>query len=435
MYAQVMTTFAGKAGVLGFSGDGGPALNAVFNEPVVGAIDNKGNVYIADDFNERVRKINVPGIITTIAGNGHTGFSGDGSPAISATFNGLTGIAVDGNGFIYISDAGNARIRKVDTLGIISTFAGNNTFGYSGDGGAATLASLDYPTSITADIAGNIFFADGSRIRKINTSGIISTVAGNGDPYNCTGDGSPAIDAGLGEIGGIAVDSAGNLFISEFVYNCIRKVNTLGIINLYAGTEGVTIGSSGFSGNGGPATNALMLGPAGLAIGRNGNLYICDDGNNVIRIVSLSGIINTFAGTDTVAGYSGDGGLATNAKLFGPNSLAIDSSGNVYIGERGNNIVRKVIINGVASVNNINNGAKPIDIFPNPVLQEDNLHINGLQSVYSYSLITTAGTEIQTGNLQPGDNTITLNDLPPAVYLLEITDSHGQKTITKLIKQ
>jgi len=336
----------------------------------------------------------------------------------------------------YTSDAYNARIRRIDTAGIITTFAGNGvTFGYSGDGGPATRATLYFPTALTFDSRGNLYFLDGSHIRKVDTNGIISTVAGNGTTLLYSGDGGPALDAGLDNVGGIAVDTIGNMYISEQVECTVRVVDTFGIINVFAGPGLLPIGvyPNGFSGDDGPALEARLSGPAGLALDKQQNLYICDDWNQVIRVVNTSGIINTVAGTDTVRGYGGDGGPATKALLFYPYTVMVDTIGDIYISDD-NYTVRKVVINGVAAVNNINS-ASPIAIFPNPVTPNDLLKINNVQGCSTFTMYSIIGDALQQGTLQQGSNAISLGSLPPGVYLLEITAADGTKTVNRIIKQ
>ena len=434
LHAQVIITFAGTAGVSGFSGDGGSAGGAEFYDVYGIAVDKKGNVYIADYNNKRIRKINADGIISTFAGNGGYGaISGDGGPATAAVIDFPTSVAVDGVGNVYISES--ITMRKVDTMGIISTFAGSGAVGYSGDGGPATDAALyGIMSCVTVDCKGNVYFQDGYRIRKVNTSGIISTVAGNGTSMFFGGDGGPATDAELGYTSGIAVDSIGNMYISNYVYCNVRKVDTSGIINIFAGPATTATLPNGFAGDGGPATMARLNTPMGLAVDREGNLYISDDDNSKIREVNTSGIINTIAGVNAY-GYSGDGGPATDARLNYPQGVAVDSGGNVYIADYGNSVIRKVIIDGVAAVNSIPKSANALNIFPNPIPPGGLLHINEVQYLSGYQLLSIVGTVVQNGSLLPGNNNISVQPLPPDVYILQVTNSDGQKTTSKIIKQ
>ncbi len=338
VHAQTISTIAG-IGIAGYSGDGGPATSAKLWGPVKIVFDGAGNMYFTDGGNSSVRKINSAGIITRFAGNGTPGFFGDGGPATVAELYNPTGIAIDGTGNIYICDVTNRRIRKVNTLGIISTIAGNGTYGYTGDGGMATDAEIKYPSGIVLDASGNIFIADNgcNVIRKINTAGIISTIAGTGIA-GYGGDGMPATAAQFNGPGHIAIDMSGNLFIPDLFNRRVRKIDAMGIISTVAGT-----GTAGYSGDGGPATAALLNQPSSIGIDELGNLYIGDVVNNVIRKVNTSGIITTIAGTG-VAGYSGDGGPATAAKIKQP-LVSVNCARNVYFTDGSNNVIRKIRYN------------------------------------------------------------------------------------------
>ena len=453
---NILSVFAGN-GVPGFAGDGSLASTAELHSPCGMAIDAIGNVYVADVDNSRIRKIDTFGIISTIAGGGAT--IGDGGPAISANLNQPTGVAVDAAGNIYIADGNNQRIRKVNTSGIISTIAGTSTSftighpfdvkvdgsgnvffsaddnvykltsggafsrvagtgtaGFSGDGGPAVAAQLNGPRGLTFDATGNLVIADGdnSRLRKINSSGIINTFVGNGLPVGgFGGDGGPAplavvakpypgylfslIGLGIG-VPAVAKDKKGNLFVADCSNNRVRKVNTAGVITTFAGN-----GIAGFSGDGGPATAAELQNPIGLSFDSSDNLYIADFGNHHIRKVDNGGIITTVAGGgsgglgdggpataavisaygvyadsignlyiadadsqrirkvsvstgiittiagNSTGGYSGDGGPATAAMIYDPMGVAADRAGNVYLTDFANNCIRKINSSGIIS--------------------------------------------------------------------------------------
>jgi trimeric autotransporter adhesin len=338
-----ITTVAGGGNGNGvFSGDGGPATGALLNTPSGVAVDSAGNLYIADSNNNRIRKVS-NGTITTIAGNGNPGFSGDGGPAASASLNDPVGVAVDSAGNLYIAERLNSRIRKVSN-GTITTIAGNGNQEFSGDGGSATSASLSYPSGVAVDSAGNLYIADlgNNRIRKVsygtNTTGTITTVAGNGNG-ELSGDGGPATNASLSQPEGVAVDSTGNLYIADTQNFRVRKVSygvtTTGTITTLAGN-----GNYRFSGDGGPATSATLNGPVGVAVDAAGNLSIADFYASRIRRVS-KGTISTVAGNG-VAGFSGDGGPAASASINSPIGVAFDSGGNLYLSDTYNNRIREV---------------------------------------------------------------------------------------------
>jgi len=328
----VLTRFAGT-GTPGFSGDNGQATSAQLNVPGGLALDAAGNLYIADSGNERVRKV-ANGVITTIAGNGVQGYFGDGGSATSAELNGPFGVAVDSVGNLFITDF--SRIRKV-TNGVITTVAGNGTRGYSGDDGPATSAQLYEPTGVAVDFAGNLYIADdgNERVRKV-ANGVITTVAGNGT-RGYSGDNGPATSAELWP-SAVAVDAAGNLYIADGGNERVRKVAN-GVITTVAGN-----GTPGYAGDNGPATSAQLYNPSGVALDSAGNLYIADLRHQRVRMVS-NGAITTVAGNGT-QGYSGDNGPAVSAQLDGPSHVAVDATGNLYITDSYDNLIRKVA-NGV----------------------------------------------------------------------------------------
>ncbi len=295
---------------------------------------------------------NVPNMITTVAGSsltgGGSGSSGDGGPATSANLLNPTEVVADNAGNIYMNDGGTTySIRKVSPSGIITRFAGNNTSGFSGDGGQATSAQLNFPQGLAVDASGNIYIADGGNriIRKVATNGVISTIAGTPGTYGFSGDGGPATSAQLGLPSGMVFDANGNLFFADPGKHVIRKISTSGIITTVAGIGG----SNGFSGDGGLATSAKLNAPTDVCIDASGNLYIADRDNHAIRKVSASGIISTIGGTGGSLnyGFTGDGGAATSAKLNKPNSVSVDPSGNIYISDYTNNRIRKISSAGI----------------------------------------------------------------------------------------
>ncbi len=341
--AQIITTFAGNNSYA-FAGDGGQATAAVLNTPTGVAVDGAGNIYIADQGNSRIRKINTSGIITTYAGNGTAGFSGDGGQATDAKLNLPSAVAIDAAGNLYIADFSNNRIRKVAVSGIITTIAGNGIVGYLGDGAPATVGEMTNPTGVAVDAGGNVYIADkgNNRIRKVNTSGIMTTVAGNG-AAGFSGDGSAATNARLHQPKGVAVDVLGNMYIADEINSCVRIVNPTGIIYTFAGKD-----TAGFSGDGGPATLAKISNPVAVTTDATGNVFLTDQVNYRIREINTSGIINTVAGNGS-PGFSGDGGPATAGEIFMAVGTAVDAAGNLYIADQSNNRIRKVTTSGIIS--------------------------------------------------------------------------------------
>ena len=344
----IITTNAGSGGVVfnggGFSGDGGPAVQAQLSWPEGVAVDGGGNLFIADTLNRRIRRVDANGTITTLVGTGYIGYSGDGGPAVEAQLSWSQGVAVDGAGNLYIADRDNHRIRRVDVTGTITTLAGTRERGYSGDGGPAVEAQLFSPEGVAVDGAGNLFIADrdNHRIRRVGATGTITTIAGTGEP-GYSGDGGPAVEAQLSLPKGVAVDGAGNLYIADTFYHRIRRVDANGTITTFAG-----VGERGLLvlGDGGPAVEAHLSWPEGVAVDGAGNLFIADTVNHRIRRVDANGIITTIAGTGR-GGYSGDGGPAVKAQLYAPKDVTVDGAGNLYITDAVNHRIRRVDANGI----------------------------------------------------------------------------------------
>jgi sugar lactone lactonase YvrE len=323
--AGIIVTVAGT-GAAGYSGDGGPAASARLSAPVGLALDASGNLLIADTGNHSVRKVSVDGMIATLAGNGVAGASGGLGPAVSAQLSSPTGLAFDSSGKLFIADSGNNRIRVV-SMGTISTFAGNGTQGLSGDGGAALGAQFSAPRGIALDASGNLLIADtfNYRLRKVS-AGVVTTAAGTGDG-SFSGDNGPAVRAQLYSPVQVTADGSGNVFFADRNNNRVRRVSPDGAINTVAGSGGY-----GFAGDGGAAVGAQLAGPYGVAVDSSGNLYFSDQGNNRVRKVSANGTITTVAGNGS-AGFAGDGGPAAGAQLNGPCKVAVDGSGNLFIAD------------------------------------------------------------------------------------------------------
>jgi len=333
----IITTVAGN-GEPGFSGDNGPATRAQLNFPFGVALGRDGSLYIGERYNHRVRRISPSGTITTVAGTGVDGFSGDNVPATSARLNEPRGVAVDANDNLYIADFGNNRIRKVTPAGIITTVAGDGVPRFGGDNGPATSASLEFPNGVVVDGAGNIYIADTQthRIRRVAAgSGIITTVVGSGNA-TFAGDAGPATSASLNYPSAVALDAAGTLYIADFGNQRVRRVAG-GAINTLAGN-----GAFKYSGDGAAATSASLDTPMGVAVDSRGNLYIADTQNHRVRRVNAAtGVIATVAGTG-VQGFGGDNGPAASAQLDEPRGVAVDANDNIYIADKGNFRVRRV---------------------------------------------------------------------------------------------
>jgi serine/threonine protein kinase, bacterial len=330
-------------GISGFSGDGGPASEARLKQPAGLVFDKKGNLYIADRNNNRVRKVNTNGIITTIAGNGTGGFSGDGGPATKASLDLPAGMAFDSKGNLYISDRSNNRVRMVDTNGIIKTVAGNGGDQYKGDKGPAIKAELNKPFGLAIDKNDNLYIADrgNNRIRKVDTNGIITTVAGDGGFY-FIGDNGPAYNASIAGPTGVAVDDEGNLFIADRNNNRVRMVDVNGLIRTIAGT-----GQRDYNGDGELARETNLYLPFALTMDPNGKLLIVDRSHYTIRRVDIqSGSIETIAGSGKKK-FKGDGGPATGAGLYFPHGIAVDKNDNVIFSDKAHFRIRQITPDGM----------------------------------------------------------------------------------------
>lgn len=373
-----ITTIAGT-GENGYSGDGGPATAAQISAAATVAIDRSDSIFFTDVNNYVVRKIGADGVITTVAGNGTRGFSGDGKPATSAQLNTPGGFAVDSSGNLYIADRDNQRIRKVGFDSIITTIAGNGQIGYGGDNGPALGAQFSSPTGIALDAAGNLYISDTSNgavrrisggtistvvrtpcvdiaagpdgdfavpdnvnrvVHRLQTDGRMADIAGIGIT-TALGDNGPATSAVLVAPRSVAVTPQGELLITDASDNRIRRVNADGVITTVAGT-----GGSYNTGDNGPATAAQLLQPSGIAVDDQGNIFVTC--NTYVRRIDTSGVIKAVAGNGTL-GYSGDSGSATQARINFPEGLALDRKGNLYIADTSNQRVRRVALDGKIS--------------------------------------------------------------------------------------
>ncbi len=406
---NTITTLAGNGSTM-FSGDGGTAITAALNHPRSVAIDSAGMLYITDVDNYRVRRVTPAGIISTVAGTGAFGASGDGGLATFASFSDFMGLAVDASGSLYIVDSGNRRIRKVTANGIVTTIVGTGTQGFSGDGGPAKAATLNRPTSVVVDPSGNLYFSDSSnqRIRRVSADGTITTIAGNGlDGFS--GDGNFATSAAMSFPLGVARDQSGNVYFADANNNRVRKIALSGIITTVVGD-----GVGRFGGDGGQATSASLNIPSDVAIDFSGNLYIADSGNNRVRKVDSAGIITTVAGTGT-DGFSGDGGPAALAVLNFPWGVTTNAAGAVYIADRVNSRIRLISAAALAP----------------PALQ-DGTAVNGASFVKNFAIapgaiVTIFGSNFATGPASAGgapyptvigDTSVTFNGIAAPLFYI-----------------
>jgi len=428
--AQNISTFAGN-GTAGYSGDGGQASAAELSYPSCLALDDTGNVYIADLGNNRIRKINATtGVITTVAGNGTGGFSGDGGAATAAEINQPSGLAFDKKGNMYIGDWGNNVVRKVSTSGIITTVAGNDTAGFKGDGGKATSAELHWPAGLTFDAKGNLYIADYSndRVRMVDTNGNIKTYLGNGSNFNY-GDGALYSNVGILHPLYVYIDKAGNFYTT--VNNYVRVINIkTGIITPFAGE----LGYANYNGDGKLADSSKMNAPAQMAMDFSGNAYICDELNYRVRMVSTTNIMTTFAG-DGTSGFSGDNGPATSAELNEPSGVAIDAKGNLYIADLQNNRIRVIsnLPTSVAQINSVNS----VIAYPVPVSNELNIRfVKEIKGNVSVSVLDITGREISNINTQAFSGTISfsVSSLPAGVYFARLVNEKDTE-IVRFVKQ
>ncbi len=424
--AQTISTIVGN-GISGYSGNGGAATLSNISEPMLICFDAFGNLYFSEYGNNVIRKINTSGIITTVAGNDSAGYAGDNGQATNARLNSPTGITIDDSQNIYIADQRNHVIRKVNSVGIISTIAGTGIAGFLGDGGRGDSAQLNNPSDLAIDKRGNLIIGDeyNSAIRKLNlTTGIITTIAGMLDSPGYTGNNGPATNAKIGDVFGIKIDNSGNLFIAEsYPQHIIRKIDTNGIISLVAGND-----SSTFVGDGMPATATNIAGPGDVAIDDSGNVYFSTQWANVVRKINTAGILSTYAGNYSM-GYSGDGGAATSAKLNSPLGLAIDTTGNIYIADAGNYRIRKITTFNL----NIASIAREDEtkIYPDP--SNGIFYIDNFKSAdwVNLNVSTLTGTIICSKLIFNNSSLLSLNltqNVDNGTYLINISDGCISKT-------
>lgn len=332
----IITTVAGT-GEHGPIGDGGPALEAFIQRPTAVAISNQGYLYIANEKNYRVRMVDSKGIISTVMGTGNSDMQSHDRLAVETNIENAYGVATDKDDNLYVMSRGHSKIFKVGSDGIAQRIVGTGEMGFGGDGGPAINAKISFANHLVVDSKGNLFIADtgNNRIRKVSPDGIITTIAGSGK-MGFGGDGGPALEAQFAYPVAIAIDGQGNLYIADFNNHRIRKISTDGIITSVAGT-----GESEYNGDGRPALESQIGEPCGVAVDRNGYIYIGDQLNNRVRVVTPSGMMYTVAGTGE-RGYTGDGGPAEKAQTSNPDIIALDNEGNLYIPDHSNGVVRKL---------------------------------------------------------------------------------------------
>jgi len=432
--AQIISTVAGN-GINGYTGDGGLATLAKLDFPGCIRFDSKGNLYIAD--NTVIRKVSTQGIISTIAGNGMIKSSGDGGLATSASFDYVGYIVIDRIGNIYISDVLGCRIRKVDLNGFITTVAGNGSGGYSGDGGLATSAQLYEPQGLAIDIDGNLYIADqqNGRVRKVDKNGIITTVAGNGI-FGDSGDGGLATLAAIDSPVALCFDNSGNLLICNQGGSTggskIKKVDKNGIITTIAGN-----GIQGYGGDNIKAINSELNNPFDITTDNLDNLYIADDYNNRIRKIDKSGIITTIVG-DGNAGYNGDGEIAINAELNAPASLTFDTCGNLLIADLKNYRIRKVMMGLCALPITLANFTAILNSNAITIQWKSETELNTNYFIIQRSNDGINFTDLSSVNaIGSGSNNYQFTDLSPVkgnnYYRLKSVDKDGSFSYSKLV--
>jgi sugar lactone lactonase YvrE len=433
LHAQNIYTIAGN-GTPGFGGDNGPALASLLNFPRGIACDSAGNVYIADG-SSRIRKINAAGIITTIAGTGTIGLdTGDGGPATAAMVQ-PNMIALDRAGNIYFTSGGGETVRRIDAVtGIITHIAGQNGVAlYTGDYGPALYAGLNNPTGIAVDTNGNIYIADSYNqlIRKIDTAGIITPFCGQG-PGSATylGDGGPATAASIGNPAGLRFDRQGNLYFADIAACVVRKINTAGIISTVAGGGAGFVCDFGGFGELATASHTFLDNPIDVTVDAAGNIYICDYTDYYIgRVDAVTGLFTQVAGLPQNGSYTGDGGPATVATLYWPTGIELDAHGNLLISDGSNSAIRKVDLTTTIPSGITDQTARcTIEISPNPT--------DGVITISSRDIINTLevydeqGRRLMYEHVDSSKTSLNI-DRPAGVYLIRINGNSSYQVIKK----
>jgi hypothetical protein len=433
--AQIITSVAGGGTVVG---DGGPATAAILSDPGGCIFSKEGIFYIASGTGNRIRKIDTSGIITTIAGSSFGGYTGDGGQATAAKLNYPVDVTLDRFGNIFFSDNMNDAIRRIDAItGIITTICGNGISGSIGDGGRASAAQLYSPSGICFDKIGNLYIADleNNKIRKIDTSGIITTFAGTG-PAGYTGDGIAATLAELYNPSGVLADDTGNIYIADLGNNRLRKVNISGIISTCAGT-----GVGTYMGDGMPATNAQFQ-PAYMKLDSLKKLYISDESTNLrVYKIDISGIFHCVAGNG-MATNTGDGGPAIAASIDYPYGLALDKCNNLYISNVNYNRIRKITFDSTcdpystfdsASLNIKTITTANVGIYPNPAYSS--ITVTATNKINQITITNLIGQTVYTQVYDIEKAEVNIAGLPEGVYIVKVTDSEGNITVSKILKQ
>ena len=424
---QIITTIAGSGHNV-HSGDNGLATNSSITDAGFGVFDKFGNYYFVEGAGNRIRKISIDGNITTFAGTGVYGFGGDSGPATAARFRAPKQIAVDTVGNVFITDDGNSRVRKVDiSTGFINTIAGDGSMGYFGENVPATDAQIGAPYSLCFDPLGNLYIGDQTYniIRKIDGFGMITTIAGTPGVISYAGDGGPATAAELISLEGICSDKDGNLYI--ITGDIVRKITvTTGIISTVAGNR-----TTGYSGDNNPATNAALNAPIALGFDDFNTLYIADTKNNRIRRVDTFGIITTVVGNG-IAGFLGDNGPATNAQIYWPEGIAFDSCGNLFFNDLSNFRIRRVDYShcGTLLVNPINS-SQIFNISPNPCKSL----ITITHNISDINITDITGQTLFTQTYTTTKAEIDMSGYPAGVYIVRVRDKDGGQIVRKVVKE
>jgi sugar lactone lactonase YvrE len=421
----IITTIAGN-GITQYIGDGAPATNFSLGGPAGICLDKKGNIYIANLYTARISKLAHDTLSTIVDTSGESGYTGNGGRADTATITNPNSICMDTAGNLYITDLFYHVVRKVSVSGIITTICGAGSSGFSGDGGPGLLATMDRPHGVCTDRVGNLYIADygNHRIRKMNfRTGTITTVAGTG-VNGFSGENGAAASMDLSFPNSICSDAGGNIYFSEYGNNRVRRIDAAtGQLNTVAGN-----GSHAFAGDGDLAINASLNQPNSVFIDNKGYLYIADNGNNVVRVVTPLGIILTVAGNG-IYDYTGDGGLAHNASFKGLTSVCVDNTGNIYIADGDVSVVRKVTPISYANVGVAQVSSSALNIYPNPSSEgKFTIRLASEQTGAGITVFNNIGRCIYTNVFSGKQAEINLAGKAPGSYYVQVSSSKGIAT-------